>query len=157
MNRLVIAFASLAVGGLLKPLPAHASVGLTCTISDENLDLVLEGSVSRGVGEGLVTAQGEVKTKIPLLSGEMTAFAISRENITQFWLGRQDLKMRIYRETAGEPHQEFNLVIEVRLKGDPDGIGYAGTYSANASSMAGVTTGEAKAAGIKGKVSCQVE
>ncbi len=155
MSRLyVVAAAAL---GLLVSSPALASVGLSCSIADKALNVTLDGTISRGVGEGLITVQGDAKANIGILSGEMRAFTFDRGAITQYWLGRQDLKLRIYRETAGEPHETLDIVIDVKSKGDPDGIDYEGSYSASASSMAGVVTGEAKAVAFKGRVSCQVE
>ncbi len=134
-----------------------ASVGLSCSIADKSLDLTLEGTISRGVGEGLISVNGEAKANIDILSGEMRAFTFDRDEITQYWLGRQNLKLRLYRETAGEPHETLDIVIDVTSKGDPDEIVYKGSYSASATSMAGVTTGEARAATFKGRVTCQVE
>jgi hypothetical protein len=90
-------------------------------------------------------------------SGEARAFTFERGEITQYWLGGQNLKLRLYRETAVEPHETLDIVIDVRSKGDPDAIDYKGSYSASASSMAGVAAGEPKTVTFKGRASCQVE
>lgn len=136
---------------------ASASASLTCSISDKTLKLEVQGTISHGVGSGLISAEGTVTPTISVLSGEMNTFTLGREDITQYWLGAQDLKLRIYRESAGSPHQTLEIAIETRRKGDPDGIDFAGTYSGSATSMAGVTDGEAQSVPIKGKAFCQVE
>ena len=155
MSRLFGCVACAAV--LLASSPALASVALSCSIADKMLDLTLEGTISRGVGEGLISVKGEAKANIEMLSGELRAFTFERGEITQYWLGGQNLKLRLYRETAVEPHETLDIVIDVRSKGDPDAVDYKGSYSASASSMAGVAAGEAKTVTFKGRASCQVE
>ena len=116
MSRLFGCVACAAV--LLASSPALASVALSCSIADKMLDLTLEGTISRGVGEGLISVKGEAKANIEMLSGEARAFTFERGEITQYWLGGQNLKLRLYRETAVEPHETLDIVIDVRSKGD---------------------------------------
>lgn len=136
---------------------AWASASLTCSIKDKTLQLDLQGTISHGGGSGLISAEGNISPNIPLLTGDMGTFTVGRDDITQYWLGPQELKLRIYRESAGSPHQTLEIAIDTRRKGDADGINFAGTYSGSATSMAGVTEGEAKSVAIKGKATCQLE
>lgn len=135
---------------------AFASAVLTCSISDKSLELNLQGTVSHGVGEVLVSVEGTMTATAAVLSKGMGSLTLEREHITQYWLGRQDLKLRIYRESAGEPHETLDLVIEARRTGGPDSVDFDGTYKGSATSMAGVTTGEARSEPLKGRVSCQL-
>lgn len=138
--------------------PAFGSATLACSLADRNIELELQGVVSHGLGEGLVSAEGEGKASITILKSDLTAFKLDRESITQYWLGKQDMRLRIYRESSGPVHETLDIQIEANSKGGGDDtIDYQGTYSGQATSMAGVTGSEAKSVTFKGKVSCQIE
>ncbi len=137
--------------------PTFASGSVSCSISDKSLQLEMSGVISRGVGAGLISVEGEAKSDIAILTGGMKTFTFDREQITQYWLSGQVLKLRIYRESEGSPHESLDLEIEARQKGGIDSPSFPGTYTATATSMAGVTGSEAKSATVKGKISCHVE
>ncbi len=135
----------------------QASVALACSISQPAVELALEGVVSRGVGEGLISAQGQITVKAPVLEKGTVTVPIARELITQYWLSGPDLKLRIYWETPGSPHETLDLEITARRSGGADGIDYPGRFTGLMTSMAGVTGSEAKTSKIKGRVDCQVD
>lgn len=137
--------------------PAFASASLSCSISDKSLQLEMGGVISHGVGAGLISAEGESKSNIAILTGTMKSITFDRDQITQYWLSGQVLKLRIYSESEGSPHESLDLEIEARQKGGIDSPTFPGTYTATATSMAGVTGSEAKSVTVKGKISCHVE
>jgi hypothetical protein len=137
--------------------PAFATAGLSCSISDKSFQLEMSGVVSHGVGAALISAEGAGKSSIAILSDGMKTFTFDRDQITQYWLNGNVLKLRIYRESEGSTHETLDLEIEARQRGGIDSPTFPGTYTATATSMAGVTGSEAKSATVKGKISCSVE
>jgi len=145
---LAAAFLALAI------LPAQATGAISCTIEDKSLDLSFEGIFSHGVGEGLTDVRGELKAKVDLLANIKSA-TLERRDVTQFWMFERSLQLRIYRESAGEPHETLDLVIET-IQDRKDEMSYSGTYKGTASHFDQKTGPEAKTKTFKGRVSCSV-
>lgn len=87
---------------------AHASAGLSCEASDKAVKLALEAGLSRGVGDDFFSFKGELDILAP---GAPKDFR-KKEHLTQQWLDNRNLKLRVYRERAGDPHGYVDIVIE---------------------------------------------
>jgi hypothetical protein len=106
--------APLLLLALTLALPAHATRTLYCSIVDKSLTLVMEGTIRDNAGEGLVSVRGDLTPLIPALSSGFGPFVLERALVTQFWFNGEELNLRLYRETKGEPQETLDLLIETR-------------------------------------------
>jgi len=147
--------APLLLLALTLAVPAHASRTLHCSIVDKSLTLVMEGTISDNAGEGLVSVRGDLKPLIPALSSGFGPFVLERALVTQFWFNGEELKLRLYRETKGEPQETLDLLFETRQE-KRDRTAYSGLYQGKVSSFGAATGPAAKETAFKGRVDCQI-
>ena len=137
------------------PTAALASGTLSCTIEHPSLEMNFEGVVGHGLGEQLTEVRGETTIKSPMITSDLKAMTLAREDVTQFWFYGRDLKLRLYRDSTKEPGESLELTLEGTGKGD-DGMSYSSVFKATLSKLeAGAT--EAKTLTIKGKATCSSE
>lgn len=134
---------------------AQATGSITCSIADRSLTLTFEGVTSQGLGDGLAQARGEVTPTLKLLSPGFGPAAFHREQVTQYWLDKSSLKLRIYVERPEDGRETLELVIEVRQEGR-DPTAFTGTYRGRATHFDPAAGSEAKEAAFKGRIDCQV-
>lgn len=106
---------------------AGASAGMHCEADDKAVKLSVEAGISRGVGDEFFSFKGELEILAPGAPGDFRRLELTRDHLTQRWLDSRNLKLRIYRERAGEPHGSLDIVIEAwPRKGDE--LEYRGGY-----------------------------
>lgn len=99
---------------------AHASAGLSCEASDKAVKLALEAGLSRGVGDDFFSFKGELDILAPGAPKDFRKVVFEKEHLTQRWLDGRNLKLRIYRERAGELHGYVDIVIEAWPRKDEE-------------------------------------
>ena len=107
--------------------PAHASAGLSCEANDKAVKLTIEAGISRGLGDDVFSFKGELEILSAAAPKDFRRIEFGKDNLTQRWFDSRNLKLRIYRERAGEPHGYVDIVIEAwPRKGDE--IEFRGGY-----------------------------
>ena len=149
----------LRAAALIVPISAAASAqatgSITCSIADRSLTLTFEGVTSQGLGDGLAQARGEVTPTLKLLSPGFGPAAFHREQVTQYWLDRSSLKLRLYIERPTDGHETVDLIIEARQEGR-DPTAFTGTYRGRATHFDPSKGPEAEESTFKGRIDCQV-
>jgi hypothetical protein len=144
-----------ALGGtLVLGAPAAASGTLTCTIADRNLGFEMRGVVGHGSGEPLVSFEGTLALALKGLPAGLRKLTLVRSDVPQFWLKDRELKLRVYAETAKDPHGSVELILETMHKGGGDAPTFEGRYTLHIESMEGAQGGEARVTKAGGRVSC---
>lgn len=133
---------------------AQATGTLHCSIADRSLTVTFQAIVSHGLGEGLVSVQGQVIPGEALAAAGHGPFPLDRETVAQYWHRGGALKLRLYRETPTPPLLSLDLIIEATRE-KRDARAYAGRYEAEAFRIDDVTGPEGKIIKAKGRVDCQ--
>lgn len=141
----------------LMALPSHASGSISCSIEDKSVTLSFEAVFSHGLGEGLVNISGELKAA-EVLTPALETGPITQEDVKQYWMYGPDLKLRIYRESKGEPHETIEIVIETTQDNpkEPDDGAYSGKYTGSVFRMDEKAGPEGTSKTVKGDVTCSV-
>ncbi len=151
MTRSVIAAALLAFG----TLPAAASGNISCSVDDETFAISVEGIFSQGLGEGLTQLKGEVDIKANLgpLAAGLAGKPLEVGDVKQFWMYGRELKLRLYRDSAGEPPGSLEVVIETAQDTD-DATSFTGTYTASVRRVDSKTGAEEETVSGRGPIAC---
>ncbi len=148
-------FAAIAGALLAGATPAAATASLACSIDDKALLLEVAGIASHGLGEVLTSFEGTAAIRLPGTPESLKAVKIERETLTQYWLDGPLLKLRLYAETASEPHGSVEIVIEARRPAR-DGTAYPGTYRIDAITAGSGANPIQRVSRSKGKAACSV-
>ncbi|WP_421926881.1 hypothetical protein [Neoaquamicrobium sediminum] len=147
--RIVAALAMLAVSAG----SATASGGLSCD-ADGDSTMSLEGGVSRGMGGALFNFAGKLEIKSPGVGEDLRVTEFSREDVAQYWLDGEALKLRLYREREDGPHGYVEVVVETALGDEGSG---EGEYLVTVYDMTNAVNSETEPARFTGPISCSVE
>jgi hypothetical protein len=134
---------------------AHASAGLSCEASDKTVKLSIEAGISRGLGDDVFSFKGELDILSAGAPKDFRNVVFEKDHLTQRWLDDRNLKLRIYRERAGEPHGSVELVIEAWPRKESDGIEFRGGYVLTIFDIPKAGA-DGKTTILKGRVSCSV-
>ena len=134
---------------------AHASAGLSCEASDKTVKLSIEAGISRGLGDDVFSFKGELDILSAGAPKDFRNVVFEKDHLTQRWLDDRNLKLRIYRERAGEPHGSVDLVIEAWPRKESDGIEFRGGYVLTIFDIPKAGA-DGKTTILKGRVSCSV-
>jgi hypothetical protein len=137
---------------LLGIAAAHASEGLSCEASDKAVKLALEAGVSRGVGSGFFSFKGQLDILAPGAPKDFRKLEFEKEHLTQQWLDNRNLKLRVYRERAGDPHGYVDIVIEAWPRKDEEDE-FRGGYVLTIFDIPKAGA-EGKTTVLKGRVTC---
>lgn len=131
---------------------ANASGGLSCSTSDKNATLSLDGGVSRGMGGALFSLDGSIGIRAHGVPDDLRRLKFTREHVAQYRLNERMLALTLYRERTGNrPHGYVEIDVEARPS-DGDG-GYAGVYSLTVHEAGG----NGRMIKRQGKVTCMTE
>ena len=133
---------------------AHASAGLSCEADDKAVKLSVEAGISRGLGDDVFSFKGNLAILSPGAPADFRTIEFGKDNLTQRWIDSRNLKLRIYRERAGEPHGYVDIVIEAwPRKGDE--IEFRGGYLVTIFDIP-KPGADGKTSTLKGRVNCSV-
>lgn len=155
MRRFLFAFAL----GLLAIAPAHATASLSCSFRDATLALEVEGTISRGVGEGVMNFGGtlEILAKAAAIPANLRKTEFDLSHLTQRWLYGTEVKLRLYRERGeNEPHGYVELIVETK-RVPREESSYRGTYVLIVYDVPAAQGAEAKTVTLRGRAACSVE
>ncbi|MEQ1944903.1 hypothetical protein ABMA32_21000 [Mesorhizobium sp. VNQ89] len=153
--RLLVAVAVLLMCGA----EALASGGINCEAKDEVVTFDVGAGVSRGMGAAIFSFDGTVTIKDPKIAPDLTNTKFELDNVAQYWLDGEELRLRLYRERVGDkPHGyvELEILTKARTGDDDEGL-YAGRYQLSTYDTLDENTVEAVTSSYEGKVSCFVE
>jgi len=143
-----------AVMLMLAAVPADASAGLSCEADDKAVKLSVEAGFSRGLGDDVFSFKGNLAILTPGAPADFRTIEFEKDNLTQRWIDSRNLKLRIYRERAGEPHGYVDIVIEAwPRKGDE--IEFRGGYLLTIFDIP-KPGADGKTSTLKGRVNCSV-
>lgn len=132
---------------------ALASGGIACGADDDNVLIRLDGGVSRGMGSALFSFDGEVHMRGDGVAADLAETKFGRGEVAQYWLDEDGLKLRLYRERAGNrPHGYVELIVDA-----PSGENAEGNYRVEVYDMEQENDGEAATASLSGSIRCIVE
>lgn len=133
--------------------PAMASGGISCEADDGTTRISISGGVSRGMGSALFSFNGLVELSDTAVAEDLRKIEFGREHVAQYWLDRDGLKLKLYREREGDaPHGYVEATILSATSGED-----TGSFRIEVYDMTDVTDGEAKTASLSGKISCFAE
>lgn len=128
---------------------AQATGGFSCSADDENLKFTAESAFSYGLGGQLVNFKAEARVLVAGTPPTLTTLSLD-DALVHSWLYGTELKLRLYRETAGDTTHGFvEIVVETKAP-DADATEYSGTYKLVVFSAGGQETTRS------GKASCSV-
>ncbi len=135
--------------------PASASGGLHCTADDKAVAFEVEGGVTHGMGGPLFSFRAEVDIRNPTVAGDLRKTSFAKDNVAQYWLDGEELKLLLYRERDGDKaHGYVQLLIETKAGGD-DGS-YDGRYALSVFDTEGEAA-EGTTLDMAGDVVCSAE
>lgn len=155
MRRLLFALALC----VLAVAPAHATASLSCSFRDTTLALEVEGTISRGVGEGVVSFGGtlEILAKAAAIPDDLRKTEFDLSHLTQRWLYGSEVKLRLYRERGeNEPHGYVEIIVETK-RVPREESSYRGTYVLVIYDVPTAQGVEAKTVTLRGRASCSVD
>lgn len=127
---------------------ARATGGFACSIEDSNLKFDAQSAFSHGLGEQLVNFRAEAEVRAEGTPEPLRKLKLD-DALAHSWLYGQELKLRLYRETAAGPHGFVEIIVETRSPGEDD-TDYEGTYKLI------IFVAEARELVFNGKASCSV-
>ncbi|MBX3578825.1 MAG: hypothetical protein KF723_16635 [Rhizobiaceae bacterium] len=138
---------------------ASASGGIGCEASDKAVKLTIQSGVTRGMGSPLFQFQAQADVLDPKAPKHLQQTAYTDENVSQYWLDGESLKMVLYRETEGDlPHGYVMVTILTTTSDNPDDEGiYKGEYFISLYDVGTDASAEALQIEHSGTVSCFVE
>lgn len=144
---------SLIAGLCGLPTMASATGGLGCSIDDKNLTFVFESLFSYSDIGGLFQIRGEMAAKDKRVYKTLQTLTLEETDLKQQWTRNKDVKLMIYRETAGDgvPFASVKLIIEATQPPDED-FAYSGKYELTV--QPAVEGGQSEAFTVEGKVDC---
>lgn len=148
-----------ALSLVLTASAASASGGIGCEASDTAVKLTIQSGVTRGMGSPLFQFQAEAEVLDPKAPEHLRKTAYTDENVSQYWLDGESLKMVLYRETEGDlPHGYVMVTILTTTSDNPDDEGiYNGEYQLSVYDVGTDSAAEPLQIEHNGTVSCFVE
>jgi hypothetical protein len=139
--------------------PAFASGGVHCSADADGVAIDAGGGVTRGMGGPLFSFEGTVEIGDTAIAADLAKTAFARENVAQYWLDGEDLRLLLYREREGDkPHGYVELTIKTKARGGDDGEGfYDGTYDLTVFDATEDNGGEGVTVKREGEVVCSAE
>lgn len=148
MRGLISALALVLASG-----PSLASGGIACGADDDNVLIRLDGGVSRGMGSAMFSFDGEVHIRGDAVADDLAETVFGQEEVAQYWLDEDGLKLRLYREREGDkPHGYVELIVDA-----PAGDDAEANYRVEVYDMEQAKDGEAETASLSGSLRCVVE
>lgn len=83
---------------VLASTPAFATGGFSCIADNDTLKFEIGATTSRGLGLGIVAAQGTLEYKATDGQPKITKFELSKEDIKQYWNTGDNFNLLIYTE-----------------------------------------------------------
>lgn len=113
------------------------------------MHLTIRSAVGRGMGGPLVNLEATAKSTDQRLPGDLRDLAFGQDDVVQYWLDAQDLRLVLYSERAAGEHAETTITVmtQAREEGVFDGNFRATIYTAP--SVEPVV--------LEGTISCSVE
>lgn len=134
---------------------AWASGGLSCSSEGDPATIAVDAGITRGMGSPVFSLTGSVEVTDAEVAEDLRKTAFEKENLAQYWLDGEDLRLLLYRERPAEKEHGY-VELEIRTKAVADEEGsYAGTYLITYWDTTG--GGDAKEKKIEGKVACTGE
>ena len=153
MKRNTIALLAFALG----VSPAMASGGLSCTADDDKVGFDIQAGVTRGMGGPVFSLTGELTIKGGDVAADLAKTAFARDNLAQYWLDGEELRLLLYKERAEGEFGSVELTIKTKTLGEEDEGSYAGEYALNVFESTGEGSGDSKTTDLAGKVECMAE
>lgn len=114
----------------LASAPAFASGGFSCLADNDTLKFEVSASTSRGLGTGIVRAEGIMEYKPTDGQPKIAKFELKREDIKQYWNHGKNFNLLVYTEPyeAGTEEDYYfeTYVIETQVI-EEDGWEFKGT------------------------------
>ncbi len=137
------------------PAVAGASGGFSCEAENEDVVLALDGGVTRGMGSALFSFSGRIEVSSDQVRPDLRTTEFTRDHVAQYWLDGDTMRLRLYRERAGDaPHGYVEAIVETAT-GD-DGNDH-GEYIVAVYDMTDAVDGEVEPVQFTGAVTCSVE
>lgn len=138
--------------------PAFASGGLNCSSDAGEVAFDVGGGVTRGMGSPLFAFEGRMTLRIKDVAADLARTTFTRDDVAQYWLDGEDLRLLLYREREGnKPHGYVQLSLETRARGgDDEGI-YDGRYALTVFDAVGEYNVEGVTVNRAGNVTCFAE
>lgn len=134
---------------------AAASGGISCEVEGDDVAMTLEGGVTRGMGSALFSFSGRLELRSDEVHDDLRVSEFGREHVAQYWLDGDTMKLRLYRERAGDvPHGYVEAIIETAR--DEDGNDQ-GDYLVAVYDMNDAVDGEVEPVQFTGSIGCFVE
>ena len=134
---------------------AQATGTLHCSIADRSLTVTFQAIVSHGLGEGLVSVQGQVIPGEALAAAGHGPFPLDRETVAQYWHRRRNPEAAPVSRNADTAAAQSRPDHRGGAREKRDARAYAGRYEAEAFRIDDVTGPEGKVIKAKGRVDCQ--
>jgi hypothetical protein len=111
------------------------------------------------MGAPLFSFEGNLEIADKAITPDLARTTFVRDNVVQYWLDGEDLRLLIYREREGDkPHGYVELTIETNARPGDDGEGmYGGSYALRVFDMTNENGGEGMTVSREGAVECFVE
>src|SRR5688572_18164446 len=101
----VLASAAAFAIAVFAATPASATAALACEFDDKNARFSVESVVGHGAGESVHNVNGTLETLLRGVPEDLRKIKFEQEHLTQSWIDRADLRLRLYRERGEkEPH-----------------------------------------------------
>src|SRR5262249_10988801 len=112
---------------------AVASGGIGCNVEDHSAKLSIESRVTRGMGGPLVNFRAKLEILDKSVADDLRNIEFKQENVAQYWLDGQSLKLLLYRERSGDkPFGSVELTVETQMRDEGT---YEGSYKIVVSDM----------------------
>lgn len=138
---------------VLSAAAAHASGGISCEAEDKTVKFQAQAGVN-SLGAAFFDFKASLEILAPGAPKDFRKLAFNNDHLTQRWVGGRNIKLRLYRERAGEPHGYVDLIIETWSRKD-DELEYRGTYLLDIFDVT-KDAPDGKTITLKGRVTCEV-
>lgn len=117
MRRILTVLLSLAT------TPVAASTGISCSQTSGPHVVDIGAAATRGMGSPVFQLGGQVEIADPRAPADLAKSAFALENLAQYWLDGDELRLLLYRENAATDAIE----LEIRTRSSDEGE-YEGDY-----------------------------
>lgn len=145
---------ALALALLLGALgPAGATASLTCSATDRSLAFSAQAIVGHGLGEALSGFRGNIQLLMRNTPEALRELEFAGEHLTHHWVNGRELKLRLFREGAGDSGGSVELVVETRAVTNDDPK-HRGSYLLNVTLP--LVEGHPKTLKARGRATCSL-
>lgn len=137
--------------------PAMASGGLSCTADDGKVGFDIQAGVTRGMGGPVFSLAGELTIKGGDVAADLAKTKFERDNLAQYWLDGEELRLLLYKERAEGEFGSVELTVRTKALGEEDEGSYAGDYALQVFESTGEGSGDSRTTDFAGKVECTAE